>query len=102
MISEWAKLISFDTFTPPQRKWAAGAAFFRGQGGGDRVVEVTGVEEAKAKCGASLVEFRAPKVGQTRGPGYEGEGIALVKHATTEGVRQALLALVETVQVRYG
>jgi len=102
MISEWAKLISFDTFTPPERKWAAGAAFFRGQGKGERVVEVTGVEEAKAKCGAALVEFRAPKVGQARGPGYEGEGIALVKHATTEGVRQALLALVETVQVRYG
>lgn len=102
MISEWAKLISFDTFTPPTRKWAAGAAFFRGQGTGTQVVSVTGLEAAKEKVGSALVELRAPKVGQQRTSGYEGEGIALVKHATTEGVRQALLALIETVQVRYG
>ncbi|MFT3712513.1 MAG: ATP-grasp domain-containing protein [Archangium sp.] len=102
MISKWAELISFDRFTPPERKWAAGAAFFRGQGKGERVVEVIGVEEAKAKCGSALVELRAPKVGQQRASGYEGEGTALVKHATTEGVRQALLALIETIQVRYG
>ncbi|MBL8916957.1 MAG: ATP-grasp domain-containing protein [Archangium sp.] len=102
MISKWAELISFDRFTPPERKWAAGAAFFRGQGKGERVVEVVGVEEARAKCGSALVELRAPKVGQARASGYEGEGTALVKHATTEGVRQALLALIETIQVRYG
>lgn len=102
MISKWAELISFDRFTPPERKWAGGAAFFRGQGKGEHVVEVLGVEEAKAKCGAALVELRAPKVGQARASGYEGEGTALVKHATTEGVRQALLALIETIKVRYG
>jgi phosphoribosylaminoimidazole carboxylase (NCAIR synthetase) len=102
MISKWAELISFDRFTPLERKWAAGAAFFRGQGKGERVVEVLGVDEAKAKCGSALVELRAPKVGQARNSGYEGEGTALVKHATTEGVRQALLALIETIQVRYG
>lgn len=102
MIERWAELIAFDRFTPPTRQWAAGAAFLRGQGAGNRVVEVRGVEEARAQVGSALVELRPPKVGQARASGYEGEGIALVKHATTEGAKQALRALIETVQVRYG
>ena len=103
MISKWAELISFDRFTPPPlRKWAAGAACFRGQGNGKRIVEVLGLEKAKQLAGKELVELREPKVGQARAPGYEGEGWALVKSASTEGVKQALLALIENVQVRYG
>jgi hypothetical protein len=102
MISRWAELIAFDRFTPPVRTCAAGAAFFRGQGSGDRVVAVEGLERAVALAGDALVELQSPKVGQPRGPGYEGEGWALVKHPTTEGVKQALLALIQTVQVRYG
>lgn len=102
MISKWAELIAFDRFTPPTRKWAAGAACFRGQGTGKRVVQVTGVQKAKELVGKALVEFHPPKVGQARAAGYEGEGFALVKSATTEGVKQALLALIQNVQVRYG
>jgi len=102
MIRAWAELISFDRFTPPTRQWAAGSAFFRGQGAGSRVVEVRGVTQAIAKAGDALVELRAPKVGMPRSSGYEGEGTALVKHATTEGVKQALLALIENIQVTYG
>lgn len=101
-ISLWAELISFDRFSAPERKWAAGAAFLRGQGAGDRVVSVQGVAEAAAKVGSALVEFRPPLVGQPRGAGYEGEGVALVKAATTEEVKAALLALIQTIQVRYG
>jgi phosphoribosylaminoimidazole carboxylase (NCAIR synthetase) len=102
MIAKWAELIAFDRFTPVERRFAAGAAFFRGQGRGARVVEVKGLEEAIAKVGSALVELRAPKVGQARASGYEGEGSAIVKDASTEVVKQALLTLVETVQVRYG
>jgi phosphoribosylaminoimidazole carboxylase (NCAIR synthetase) len=102
MIALWAELIAFDRFTPPARKFAAGAAFLRGQGDGDRVVDVRGVQEAVAKAGSALVEMRAPRVNQRRAPGYEGEGIAIVKSDTTEGVKQALLAIIETVQTRYG
>lgn len=102
MIGKWAELIAFDRFTPPTRKRAAGAAFLRGQGAGDRVVDVRGVDEAVAKAGKALVELRTPKVGMPRAPGYEGEGIALVQSDSTEGAKQALLAIVETVQVRYG
>jgi hypothetical protein len=102
MISKWAELIAFDRFTPLERRCAAGAAFFRGQGGGDRIVSVQGLEAAIEAAGSSLVEMRTPKVGQSRAASYEGEGWATVKHATTEGVKQALLALIENVQVRYG
>ena len=103
MISKWAELISFDRFTAPTtRKWAAGAACFRGQGHGKHIVEVKGLEKAMELVGKALVDLRAPKVGQPRADGYEGEGWALVKSATTEGAKQALLALIENVQVRYG
>lgn len=102
MIAKWAELIAFDRFTPPVRKWAAGAAFFRGQGQGRRIVEVKGLEQAVERAARSLVDLRAPEVGQPRAPGYEGEGWGLVRSSTTEGVKQALLALIENVQVRYG
>lgn len=98
----WAELVAFDRFTPKPRKWSAGAAFLRGQGGGDRIVSVEGVEEAVAAAGDALVEMRTPKVGMRRADGYEGEGWAYVRSATTEGAKKALLAIIERVQVRYG
>lgn len=101
-ITRWAELISFERFEAPPRKWAAGAAFFRGQGAGERVVAVQGAAEAAAKAGQALVEFRPPQVGQPRAPGYEGEGVALVRAESTEAVKQALLDLIQTLQVRYG
>ena len=101
-ISAWAELIAFDRFTPRPRVAAAGAAFFRGQGPGKRVVAVHGLEKAVEQAGPALVLLKAPKVGQARAPGYEGEGYALVKHPTTDGVKRALLALVENVHVQYG
>jgi phosphoribosylaminoimidazole carboxylase (NCAIR synthetase) len=101
-VDDWCELIAFDRFTPKPRVWAAGAAFFRGQGRGERVVSVQGLEAAVAAAGDALVEMRTPKVGMPRATGYEGEGYAIVKAKTTEAVKQALLGLVENVQVRYG
>lgn len=101
-IDKWAELISFDRWSDPgPRAFAAGAAFLRGQGTGTHVTAVAGVQAAVEKAGAALVEMKVPRVGQPRGAGYEGEGHALVKHETTEGVRQALLAIISTLQVRY-
>lgn len=102
MFAAWARLTALDEFTPRPRKHAAGSAFFRGQGNGHKIVAVSGIEKAIERCGDALVEMRTPKVGQPRSAHYEGEGWAIVKHATTEGVKQALLALLENVQVRYG
>jgi formate-dependent phosphoribosylglycinamide formyltransferase (GAR transformylase) len=102
MFQDWARLMAIEEFTPKKRKWSAGAAFFRGQGKGDRIVAVEGVEKAIAEAGDALVEFRTPKVGMPRASGYEGEGRATVKGATTEDVKKSLLSLIENVQVRYG
>jgi phosphoribosylaminoimidazole carboxylase (NCAIR synthetase) len=100
-IGAWAELVALDRFTPRARKWAAGAAFLRGHGAGTRVANVEGVDQVVAKLGDALVELRAPKVGQARAEGYEGEGTAFVKSATTDGAKKALLTVIETIQVRY-
>ena len=100
--ADWARLIALDTFTPRPRRHAAGSAFFRGHGAGTRVVAVDGVEAAVAAAGDALVELRAPRPGMARADGYEGEGWAIVKDETTEGVKRALLALIENIQVSYG
>ncbi len=102
LFADWARLVAFDEFTPKPRRCAAGSAFFRGHGTGARVVSVTGVPQAIEACGDALVEMRTPKVGQARSAHYEGEGYAIVKHATTEGAKHALRALIENIQVRYG
>lgn len=102
LIADWCRLMALDEFTPRARRWAAGAAFFRGQGGGTRIVEVTGLQRAIEQCGPALVEMRTPKVGMPRAESYEGEGWAIVKSETTEGAKTALRALIENVQVRYG
>jgi hypothetical protein len=106
MIADWARLMAFEEFTPKPRVCAAGAAFFRGpaprQTRDARIVSVAGIERAVEECGDSLVILRTPKIGQPRSEHYEGEGWAIVKHATTDGVKNALRALIENVQVRYG
>jgi hypothetical protein len=102
MFADWARLMTFDQFEPKPRRCAAGSAFFRGPGTGARIVSVTGIERAIEECGDALLMMRTPKIGQPRAEGYEGEGFAIVKHATTEGVKRALRALIENVQVRYG
>jgi hypothetical protein len=101
LVADWARLIAFDAFTPKPRVRAAGSAFFRGHGRGTHIVSVTGLEQAIAACGDALVEIHTPKVGTARSAHYEGEGWAIVQHATTEGVKHALRALIETIQVRY-
>ena len=101
MFSDWARLVSLDTFTPRPRRFAGGSAFFRGQGGGTHVVSVDGIDQAVEACGDALVEMRTPKVGQPRADGYEGEGWAIVKAETTEQVKTALLTLIQTIRVRY-
>jgi hypothetical protein len=40
-----------------------------------------------------------PRVGQPRSEHYEGEGWAIVRHAETSGVVDALRTLITTIQV---
>jgi len=102
LFADWARLIAFDAFTPKPRRFAAGSAFFRGHGRGSHVASVEGVERAVSEAGDALVELRAPRLGQPRADGYEGEGYAILRHETTDGVKRALRAVIEAIQVRYG
>lgn len=102
MIASWARLVACDEFEPPTRKRAAGAAFFRGQGSGDRIVRIHGEAAAREQAGDALVEISLPALGTRRAEGYEGEGHALVRHATTEGAKEALKALVSNIRLELG
>jgi biotin carboxylase len=97
----WAKLMVFDRFEPPPRRFAAGIAFLRGQGRG-RVVEIHGLEEAQRELGGMVVEVRLPRAGQLPASSYEGEGYVVLRHAETSIVAEALQRLVTLVRVELG
>ncbi|MDC0720018.1 ATP-grasp domain-containing protein [Nannocystis bainbridge] len=102
MWQKWAELMVFDRFEAPPRQFAAGTAFFRGQGPGQVVRAVEGLAEAQEQAGPWVVDRKLPQVGQPRASGYEGEGYAIVKGETTEEVVTALRALVKSVRVVLG
>lgn len=97
----WGEVMVLGTFTPPERRYACGAAFFRGQSEG-RVAAVHGLERAQEQLrdlGVEVVERRLPLVGQVKSSHYEGEGYAIVRHPETARVHEALKRLVSTVRV---
>lgn len=102
MYRAWARLVCLDAFDPPERRYAAGAAYLRGQGKGQRVVAVRGLERAQAEVGELVVEVKLPRVGQPRASGYEGEGYAIVRHSETAVVEEALQRIVRLVRVELG
>lgn len=95
----WAGLMIFDQFDPPERRYAAGAAFLRAQGHGGRIGPIRGLEEAQRELGDLVVEARLPRPGQPRREGYEGDGWVLLRHPETEVVERGLLKLISTLRV---
>jgi formate-dependent phosphoribosylglycinamide formyltransferase (GAR transformylase) len=101
----WARLVVFDRWDAPPRKYAAGVAFFRGQGKarpGARVVALHGVEEAQRELGHLVVDAKLPQIGQPRADSYEGEGYAILRHPDTDVVARALRRLISSVRVELG
>ncbi len=94
----WAELVILGTFEVPERKYAAGTAYLRGQGRG-RVRAVHGVEELQRELGDLVVEARLPEIGQPASSSYEGEGYVIVRHRETEVVRDAVQRIVSTLRV---
>ena len=97
----WARLVVSGEFTPPERKYAAGAAYLRGQGQG-RVKAIHGLDEIQREIGALIVEAKLPKPGDAPRPTYEGDGYVIVRHPETAKVEQALGRLVRTVRIELG
>lgn len=101
LYKSWARLMVFDEFDPPDRPYAAGAAFLRGQGTG-RVVAISGVEEVAREIGDLAVEVRLPPKGAPPKGTYDGDGYVIVRHPSTEVVRDALAKIVSTLRVELG
>lgn len=94
----WSELMVYEQLRDiPARKYAAGAAFLRGLGGG-RVRAVRGLEILE-ELGDMVTDSRIPQVGQPAANSYEGEGFVLVRHQETQKVRETLQRIVETVRV---
>ena len=94
----WARSVVFDAFDPPARRYAAGAAYLRGQGTGT-VAALRGLEQAQEELGPLVVEARLPRIGQSPSGSYEGEGFVILRHESTEVVEKALRRLVSLVRV---
>ena len=95
----WARLCVHEQFDVPERRFAAGAAYLRGQGQG-KVVAVDGLDEVRRELGPLVLEWKPPTVGQGSTGTYEGEGFVIVRHPETDVVREALEKIVRTVRVR--
>jgi hypothetical protein len=102
LYQEWAKLMVFDRFEPPPRRFAVGAAYLRGQGSGGRVKSIHGLAEAQREVGDLVVEAKLPQPGQSTTGTYEGEGYVILRHPETEVVERALKRLVERIYVELG
>ena len=94
----WAGLMIHERFAPPERRYAAGAAFLRGQGG-QRVAAVHGLEQAQAELGDLVVEAKLPRPGQPRSESYEGEGYVILRHPETGVVERGLQRLVSLIRI---
>jgi hypothetical protein len=100
-VRAWVRLVVHGEFEPPERRYAAGIAYPRGQGRG-RVVALHGLDAIQRELGPLIVEARLPERGQAPATGYEGDGYIILRHPDTEVVRQALSRVVSLVRVELG
>jgi biotin carboxylase len=94
----WAHLMVFDEFDPPERRYAVGAAYLRGQGQG-RVLAIHGLDELQRELGHLVVEAHLPKPGSPPASSYEGEGYVIVRHPETAVVEEAMGRIVTRARV---
>lgn len=99
--SAWAEVSVFERFDPPERRYAAGAAYLRGQGAGV-VAGVKGVAELQRELGELVVEAKLPRPGQAKATSYEGEGYVILRHPETAVVENGLKRVVERLRVELG
>jgi len=97
----WARLMVHGAFDVPPRRYAAGAAFLRGQGRGV-VKAIHGLAAAGRDVGELIVDAKLPSAGQQPTGSYEGEGYVILRHAETGVVVEALKKLVTAVRVELG
>ncbi len=94
----WPRLMVLGEFEPPPRRYAAGAAYIRGQGRGS-VRAIHGLGEAQRRFGELVVEAKLPREGQPPSDSYEGDGYVIVRHPDTAVVEHALTEIVKLISV---
>jgi hypothetical protein len=94
----WGRLMIDGTFDPPQRQWAVGTVYLRGQGAG-QVQAVHGLDALPAEVTAQVVDSQLPRPGQPSSGSYTGDGWITVRHRDTAAVTAALKTIVSTVRV---
>jgi hypothetical protein len=100
-LGAWCRLMICGQFDAPERKYAVGAAYLRGQGQG-QVRAVHGIDIVERELGQLVTDRKLPAIGDAPSPSYEGEGFIIVRHAETKVVEQALERIVQTVRVELG
>ncbi len=98
VVQEWARAMIFGEFRVPERKYAAGAAFLRGQGDG-RIAAIHGVDEINRTLASMIVAAKSPQVGATPSTSYEGDGWVIVRHPKTEEVEKAIMKIISTIKI---
>jgi hypothetical protein len=101
MYAAWARLEIFGEFSPPERRYAVGAAYLRGQGSG-AVVGIHGLDTLQRELGDLVVEAQLPREGQQPSGTYEGEGHVILRHPETSVVEAGLRRVVEVARVELG
>jgi formate-dependent phosphoribosylglycinamide formyltransferase (GAR transformylase) len=97
----WARaVVDGELDAPWERKAAAASVFLRGMGRG-RVSNVTGLHECHEAVGKWIVEADIPTVGAPKKDGYEGDGYIVVRHPSTDAVKDMVQTILATVKVHY-
>lgn len=100
-VGAWARLMVHGTFELPERKYAVGAAYLRGQGSGV-VRRIHGLDRVQAEVGALVCDVKLPDIGQPPLATYEGDGYIIVRHPETAVVEHAIRRVAELVHVELG
>ncbi|MCK5941369.1 MAG: ATP-grasp domain-containing protein [Planctomycetes bacterium] len=106
----YAQLMVFERLDVPERRYAAGAAYLRGQaparlrasGKPLEVRAVRGLDEVRNKLGDLVIEAKLPQIGAPKAETYEGDGHLIVRHPDTNLVREAVHEIVRSVRVELG
>ena len=97
-VQAWARVMIFGEFDPPERRYAAGAAFLRGQGDG-RVKAVHGWDLVQRELRELITDAKLPESGTEASSSYEGEGFVLVRHPETRVVEEAVMRIVSLMKI---
>lgn len=98
IVQSWMRVMIHNEFDPPERHYAAGAAFLRGQGQG-RVRAVQGWDIVQRELRELITDVKLPEVGAAASTSYEGEGFVIVRHPETKVVEDAVQRIVSLMRI---